>query len=342
MPRVRIAPREGTLGVRWRAKVEDCAIALGFSPAGDALAAAAASGPVAVLDRASGAGRHALAGHRNGTMDLDWSADGRRLATAGQDGLVRLWEGGALAGELPGGSEWVERVAFQPRGATLASAAGRRLRLWRADGGLEHDFAPHASTVCDIGWRPDGGELVSAAYGGLTFWRPGSPEAVRRLEWKGSILALAWSPDGRHLATGDQDATVHFWIVAQGKDLQMSGYPAKVRELSWDSGGRYLATGGSPLVTIWDTGGRGPEGTRPQQLEGHEGFLSALAWQRRSGYLASGCRAGRVVVWHPSRSKRPLAALDFGSSITRLEWSPDDRALAIAAADGTVAVAAAP
>lgn len=42
---------------------------------------------------------------------------------------------------------------------------------------------------------------------------------------------MAWSPDGRYLSHGNQDATVHFWIVATGRELQMTGYPSKVAQL---------------------------------------------------------------------------------------------------------------
>ncbi len=163
---------------------------------------------------------------------------------------------------------------------------------------------------------------------------------MRSLEWKGSALALSWSPDGRHIAVGDQDGTVHFRTLGLERDLQMSGYPTKVRELAWDPGSRWLATGGSPVVTVWDTSGRGPEGSRPLQLEGHDGFLGALAWQRQRPCLASGCRGGRVTIWNPTDSCRPVSSLEMGAAIRTLAWSPDDRMLAIGAGDGSVVLAA--
>jgi len=43
------------------------------------------------------------------------------------------------------------------------------------------------------------------------------------------MLARAWSPDGQYLCHGNQDATVHFWIVRSAKELQMWGYPTKIR-----------------------------------------------------------------------------------------------------------------
>ncbi|HMP41901.1 MAG TPA: WD40 repeat domain-containing protein, partial [Roseiflexaceae bacterium] len=66
----------------------------------------------------------------------------------------------------------------------------------------------------------------------------------RKFEWKGSVLVLAVSLDGKYIAAGAQNASVHFWICRDGTDLEMSGYPRKVRELAWDSSSSYLATGG--------------------------------------------------------------------------------------------------
>ncbi len=129
---------------------------------------------------------------------------------------------------------------------------------------------------------------------------------MARFAWKGSILTLAWSPDGRYLVHGDQDATVHFWVLASGKDYQMWGYPTKVRELAWDHTSRYLATGGGPVVVVWDYAGKGPQSSKPLMLEAHEDFLSALAFQHTGPLLASGgietaTDAERIRGWdHPT------------------------------------------
>jgi WD40 repeat protein len=161
---------------------------------------------------------------------------------------------------------------------------------------------------------------------------------VKSFQWKGSILVVAWSPDGNYMATGNQDASVHFWYRKSGRDLEMSGYPAKVRELSWDSGSRYLATGGSPLVTIWDCGGKGPAGTRPIQLEGHGGFLSAMTFQHKGSLLASGCQGGDVFLWSLKKTGQPLRGSKFESPITQVRWAPNDALLAAASESGEVRV----
>ena len=80
---------------------------------------------------------------------------------------------------------------------------------------------------------------------------------------------IPWSPDGKYIATGDQDSTVHFWIMSTGDDLQMSGYPTKVR------GRRSLAV--------------------------HEGALAAgvtsLVWAPNDQYIAVGDESGGVSVF---------------------------------------------
>jgi len=312
-----------------------------WSPDDKLVAAAVAKGPVAVLDAGTGAVRHMLAGHGFGATSVAW-VDAGTVASAGQDGRVRLWNAatGAELRSLDAGAKWVERLAVSPCGAYIATAAGKKVRLWDREGRLVRDYPDHASTVTDIVWRPGGKELTSSAYGGVRLWSPSSDEPAREFSWKGSVLRLAWSPNGKYLATGDQDSTVHFWINASGQDLHMFGYPMKVRELAWDKSSRFLATGGGSQVTVWDCSGKGPEGTTPLQLNGHDQSTSiaALAFQQRGPLLVSGGGDGKVVLWQPGKGKRPLADTKLAGGITQAAWSGDDVRLAVGTETGEVVV----
>ncbi|MFO0925611.1 MAG: hypothetical protein U0736_01050 [Gemmataceae bacterium] len=196
MPGLRdTAPDSPRLTRRWKADVGDHVIALEWSPTGKTLAAASVGGPVTLFD-ADGRVLHTLAGHGFGTASLSWRADGSLLATAGQDGKVRLWDtatGAELAAPvrraLPGSST----SAGHPSGDRLASAAGKKLKLWSADEAHLRDYPDHRATIADLAWRPGSGELTSATYGGAYVW-PADAEPTHRLEWQGSVLKLAWSP----------------------------------------------------------------------------------------------------------------------------------------------------
>jgi WD40 repeat protein len=78
---------------------------------------------------------------RTAVRTVAFAADGQRLATAGDDHVVRLWDSrtGQSLAELTGHTDKVSDVAFSPDGHRLASAGSdEALRLWNTDaiGGL--------------------------------------------------------------------------------------------------------------------------------------------------------------------------------------------------------------
>jgi WD40 repeat protein len=325
----------------WKADLGDHVIALAWSPSGKTIAAAAVSGPVTLYNSSNGQPISSLKGHSFGTTSLSWrrcNGDESMLATAGQDGKARLWAvpSGQEIASVAGGAAWVEHMSWHPSLDLLVPAAGKKMRLWSADGKMVREYPDHLATIADLAWRPKTEELTSATYGRVALWSMQNSTPTRTLEWKGSILKLAWSADGSHLAHGNQDASVHYWIMASGQDLQMAGYPLKVREVAFDPTGAYLATGGGDIVTVWDCRPPGPEGTTPLSFEEHTAPISVLAYQARGPILASGGQDGKVILFQPGKFKKSLATSNLNQPVSQMAWSPDDRLLAVATERGEV------
>ncbi len=348
MPRLNLFGKsENKLRPAWQASVPDHAIGLAWSPDAKLLAAAAVSGPITIFDATTGKPAHQLKGHGFGTAAIAWQPTGNLLASVGQDNKARLWDAntGQEAKALDAGGSWAEKAVWHPGGQLLATAAGKKVRVWTAAGELVRELPPQAGTVMDMAWRPGTNHLTLLAYGAAATYDPlTGTEPVKLLAWKGSPLALAWSPDGSIFAHGNQDSTVHFWYYDASHDLQMWGYKTKVRELAWDQSSRYLATGGGPVVCIWDTkaSSRGPEGSKPQMLDGHDeaSSLTALAYQARGFLLASTATDGQVLLWQPTNARGPqVGSFKFAEGeASVLAWSPDDKSLAAGSGAGAVAV----
>ncbi len=198
-----------------------------WSPRGDLLAAASAAGRVilaTVHSLPEGAtalqmvGRP-LASLTGGVNDLRFRPDGRRLATASDDGYVRVWDtaSGALTATLAATPPQLV-LRYSPDGRTLAAAGEDGIiRLWDA-----RTLALRARLTGHVGW----------------------------------VETLAFSPDSRLLASAGEDHTARLWGVRDGRPGLVRRLAAPTDPNDWleadvlafSPDGRTLAAAGSPLV----------------------------------------------------------------------------------------------
>src|SRR5262245_53981161 len=97
------------------------------------------------------------------------SPDGKTLATAGFDKVIKLWslEGGTPreVKTLSGHTEPVYCVVFSPDGKTLASSSlDKTIRTWSIpEGKPGHEMKGHTDIVDTLAFSPDGKFLASGS-----------------------------------------------------------------------------------------------------------------------------------------------------------------------------------
>ncbi|MEP7124113.1 MAG: patatin-like phospholipase family protein [Byssovorax sp.] len=202
-----------------------------WSRAGDRLALAqwTAGAAVAIWD-ATGDGppRLGLQGHGDGVWSVDWSVDGRRVATGCNDGVARIYdsESGALLLSLARGSA-VRVVALSPDGRWLATGdVGKTAAIWDCSGASTTPVSgpsAHRSRIRRMTWSADSKRLVSiSAEGIVCLWERRDAGATTTFVNVGKLRSArcgyevaATCPDGHWIVTGDDEGTALVHPVSQ-------------------------------------------------------------------------------------------------------------------------------
>jgi WD40 repeat protein len=200
--------------------------ALAFSPDGKYLVAGFGSKdmysafnsplPLTVWEVASRRLIHRLNGHTSFCIALDFSSEGKLLASGSRDGTAILWSTATWnSGHIlknPDartlqGQGMVEDVAFAPDGKTLAMASREgNVHLWDvAAGNRLETLRGHVNAVQALAFSPDGRTLATAGMD-RTFrlWNVQMRRELMQLDpgQLNGVLSLAFSPDGKHLLAG--------------------------------------------------------------------------------------------------------------------------------------------
>lgn len=285
---------------------------------GGILACSLNGSDILLFDVKSGKYMHTLRGHTNAVNSVSFSSDGAMLASASNDGTVRLWDtrNNRHVGTLDE-KAYVERivpqvhsVAFSVDGLKLASASSFNhtdklgIQLWSVDTEeLERTLDGHANGVSAIAISPDGTTLASSGLKGDTaiqLWdiRTGELKDTY-IGHTNSVSALAYSPNGLLLASGGggyNDKSVQIWNTTTGENHVLrddDGHTGVVTSLTFSQDGRLLASGGNN-IEVWDVGFRQHIAT----LKGHRQPISSLAFLG-DGRLASASVDETIILWKP-------------------------------------------
>ncbi|MGE5224135.1 MAG: WD40 repeat domain-containing protein, partial [Omnitrophica WOR_2 bacterium] len=243
-----------------------------FSPDGTRLVTAGADSLVKVWDLATGKNLLTLTGHvdipdrtvggfYNGVLVAVYSPDGTLIASAGEDGIVRVWDAvtGAQLYALQGHPKKIglTNVCFSQDGSLLAATSdeedviGASVSLWKISRQSAEQIFSRTGLTDGRYWAlaisPSNQFVVTGDSNGVLRLIPAKPGDQKVTELKdhaGTILSAAYSADGSILETSSRDGTVN---IRNGKTLEVIKTIVPMHALSYSAisrDGKYLFTAG--------------------------------------------------------------------------------------------------
>jgi len=263
------------------------------------------------------------------------SGDGSTLASASNDGSVRLWDttDGTFQNELAGYNTAVYSVAMSPDSRTLATGNWDRTvhLLDVATGTLKNRLTGHTNVVTSVAFSPDGTTLASGSWD--TTARIWSAAGIhqRTLDDNHPVTSVAYTADGTFLFLGTYNDDSYLWDVVSGRytDRWLRSNAGRVWSFAFSADGIKAAAGCDNYLHLWN-------GTDNFYLKDHVGRVRGVAFSPDNGTLFSGGEDGTLRLWNAADGTFIKTLTEHAGQVLSIALSPDGDTIASSNAEGTV------
>jgi WD40 repeat protein len=157
--------------------------------------------------------------HDNFIFSVRYSPDGSKIATAGADRFVRVWDAhtGELIINLGGIREFNFDAQFSPDGNQIATSDEEGfIQLWDVESGeLLSSLSGHNSSVLRLAFDLDGKRIASAGSDGtVRVWDTETGEELLSIYvHRFGVSDVEFSPDGKQLYASVRDGTTRVYLL---------------------------------------------------------------------------------------------------------------------------------
>ncbi|HTL18031.1 MAG TPA: WD40 repeat domain-containing serine/threonine-protein kinase [Patescibacteria group bacterium] len=315
-----------------------------FSPNGNRVATLSrGDGAARLWDVRTGLALGSAMFHGKQAAALCFSPDGRWLATAGEDGLIRIRvaDDGSETGLVLNHGAPISALAFGRDSRRLLSLGAEQnakgyVCLWDTGSGKRiGEPLKESDSINAAQFSPDGDALVTGTLSGHICLR--TVDSSWSVRWRQSIdrpiIRLAFNRDGtRLLVASDWSARLLQTDTGEpiGPLIQSAGM---LRAADFDStGARFILAGESRTAMIYDSQTGRPQ--IPVIKHGGEVYKAFFLGQD-SGWITASAD-GTVRRWMPCRGDHDRAVLSHSRTVSQLLATPNSRFVLTIDSDGVI------
>ncbi|NCR25456.1 MAG: hypothetical protein GPJ25_03145 [Microcystis aeruginosa LE13-04] len=248
-----------------------------------------------ILDRIQE--KNQLQGHRGTIYSVSISPDRQKIATASQDGTVKIWnKKGENIQTLTGHRGAVYSVSFSPDGQKIATASeDKTAKIWNLQGQILVTYPDHQESVYSVSFSPDGQKIVTTSRDKTArLWNLSGQTLQVFKGHKRSIDAASFSPDGQKIATASRDGTIKIWdlsgkiILSLGKENIEAFYSVNFSP----DGQKIAGAAADKTAKIWDL-----QGNLIATFQGHQDFVNSVNFSPDGKFIITASSDGSAKIW---------------------------------------------
>lgn len=268
-------------------------------------------------------GRFFAIGESNGNIRLCRNSDGKEIRRLKKEHHNQVWS-----------------IAFSPTSSKLASAGeDNSVRIWNIDTGEHIKLEEHTKPVRSVTFSPNGEFLVSGGDDHfVVLWDIGKEKYLQKLDVHTQILSVAFSFDAKTIALGGEDGVVYLWDYRTKNSSDVPPKDSKpIYSVAFSCDQEILACGSeNGLIHLWHVKTKkylsslqSPEKKR----------VRAVTFSSNSKILASGSADGVIRLWNVETGQCELMlGQKHKKQIRAIAFSPDGKTLVSGGDDSAIKI----
>ena len=201
--------------------------------------------------------------NKTGVLGLGLRHDGRRLASSGKDGTIRIYDLPSRSPiatlRWPEGRGSIRAIAYHPTEEELAIGQDECVVLWR-EKGTPSTWVPsihsyHLSEVTGIAYCENGTRMYTSALAGeVKLWATTTNRVQEPPKHADKVTCCAFNHSASLFATGSRDMSIMLWKPTTGDCLRtLVGHANTITSLIFSDDGALLASASANgTMIVWD------------------------------------------------------------------------------------------